>query len=177
MRRALLGLVCLVACGGRTELGGETLGEDGGIIPTDGSVSDSPNSRDVTVSDGPILPDVAPPPFDSGPPVGPPIQCGMTTCNSADQVCCLTFMGMTGGASCTAPTACMGIPLACSSAIDCPMGEVCCGSFGGMGAPPGSRCRPMCMGGFNNPQLCASSAECPTGLTCQPTPFGYKVCR
>jgi hypothetical protein len=160
-----------VACGGRTDLGDE--GVDGGVTE-DGSpgldvigLPDSP----IIIGDATII--------DAGPPedanTGTPIQCGTTTCDSNTQVCCITFAGQMMNEMCTDPSSCNGVSLTCSSAANCPNGEVCCADFNQMMAS--SQCQAKCMGGFQNPQLCAKSSECPNGQTCRSTPFGYKVCR
>jgi Cys-rich repeat protein len=162
------------ACGGRTDLGDETAPEDGSVgldvvLPDGGIVPGDSGGIDAGQSDGGTLPDASPPP-DAG--TGTPIQCGTTTCDSDTEVCCVTFMGQTVSETCTSQTACSGFSLTCSSAQNCDNGEVCCASF-----PTGAQCAPACKGGFQNPQLCASSSECPKGQTCQTTPFGYKICR
>jgi hypothetical protein len=178
MRQTFLLCVLALGCGGRTDLD-ETV-TDGGLLEDvvvgDAPISDSgPQPDAIPIQDVTVPPmDVSVPPVDAGMP-GDPITCGTTTCDSATQVCCITFAGMMASETCTAPTACMGVSLACSSALDCPMGEVCCANITMM--TQDSQCQAKCMGGFQNPQLCASSSECPMGQTCQNTPFGYKICR
>jgi hypothetical protein len=159
----------LLACGGRTDLG-ERVEVDGGLPPEDAS------GLDIAIGDVVGPPDVgidSLPPVDAGPPPG--IQCGTDICNPQTEVCCVTFGGMMIQESCTDPMSCGGAALTCSSAQSCPMGEVCCGFF--MMGNAGSKCEPMCKGGFQNPQLCATDAECPMGQTCKNSPFGFKTCR
>jgi hypothetical protein len=171
--------LCVFGCGGRTDLDDDNVG-DGGVlldvfVPTDGS---SLKDGSVLVDTGLPLPDSSVPTdgsvIDGGSP-GTPIECGTTSCDSATQVCCITFAGMALNEACTAPSGCMGITLTCSSAQNCQSGDVCCANITMMSQ--GSECEPMCMGGLTNPQLCATSAECPMGQMCRNSPFGYKICR
>jgi hypothetical protein len=185
MKRALLcGVVLCAACGGRTTLDdsvtdasvgtdGAPIGVDGGPIGTDGGpigIDGGPIGSDS----GPIQIDAAPPPFDAGPPPGD-IQCGTATCNASTQVCCITANGQTVNQACTPKGQCQGASFACSSASSCPNNEVCCATL--TQQQQTAQCQPQCQGGFQHPQLCASSAECPPGLTCKPTPFGFDTCR
>ncbi|MEO6420110.1 MAG: hypothetical protein ABIP39_11910, partial [Polyangiaceae bacterium] len=113
------------------------------------------------------------------------ITCGMTSCDSATQECCLTVMGGGGpmaGGTCTAKGACMGgLALTCSSSASCAMGDVCCVNFTQTGGT--ATCQPSCMGGGGGGgggggiQLCATDAECPMGEACSMGPGGFKACR
>jgi hypothetical protein len=63
--------------------------------------------------------------------------------------------------------------IACASMIDCQAGQVCCAGLVGSAtltsclAPP---CPP-----FSSDQLCATSAECRAGETCQSPPAGFGI--
>ncbi len=187
MKRTYLGLGLLVvlgACGGRTTLDdsvddsgtsvdGSPIGKDGGPIGVDAGpigIDGGP----IGVDGGPIFVDASPPFADASPPPTS-IQCGNTTCNSSTQVCCVTYNGQTLQETCTAQGQCQGGGFACSSASSCPNNEVCCATI--TQTQQTSKCQTACQGGFQNPQLCATTAECPSGLTCKPTPFGFSVCR
>jgi hypothetical protein len=185
MKRTLvLGVVLCAACGGRTTLDdsvdGAPIGVDGGPIGVDGGpigIDGGPIGIDggpIGIDGGPVDVDAAPPPFDAGPP-GNPIQCGNTTCNSSTDVCCVTANGQVVNEACTPIGQCKGAAFSCSSASSCPNNEVCCATF--TQTQQTSQCQSACQGGFQNPQLCASTAECPNGLTCKQTPFGFKTCR
>ncbi|MEO7093752.1 MAG: hypothetical protein ABI175_10915 [Polyangiales bacterium] len=101
-------------------------------------------------------------------PVEGGITCGPTTCNAATEICCAGF----GTFSCTAPGACGGTPLSCSSAASCKSGNVCC--FNGGGGAASATCQPFCFGGV---QLCAGDAECRPPQICRPVFGGFNVCR
>ncbi len=98
-----------------------------------------------------------------------PVHCGMATCQPP-QVCCVDIQMR--NASCTAPNACMGVPLTCSDSASCPMGDICCGSIQTMSVActPGDHC-PM-----GEVQLCQMSSECPMGDRCASF-GGIGVCR
>ncbi len=181
-RAATLGLIAitLFACGGRTTLDdlssgdAATPGSDGGIPGNDGGVIVD------AIAPPPPSDAIAPPPFDGGPPpidggTTGTIQCGQSTCSASTDVCCVTFNGQSTSETCTPPNQCQGAQFDCSGAASCPPGEVCCGSFSQQ--KQGASCAPACQGGFQNPQICQTSAECPNGLTCKPTPLGFDVCR
>lgn len=172
-------LAALAACGGRTTLDDSLTGKDasatndGGIIVQDGG---------IILDSGFPPPDASPPPFDGGPPPpldaggpGGPISCGNGVCNSATETCCVTYNGQSLSQTCTPIGSCQGATFDCSSASSCPPGDVCCAQFSQQSQS--ASCQPACQGGFQNPQLCASTAECPQGTTCKPTPFGFNVCR
>ncbi len=176
-----LGLLLIsAACGGRTTL--DDSDSDASVLQDSGiPVQDS---GPIVTDSGPIQVDAAPPPppIDAGPPPLPdsgpppePIQCGNTTCNSQTQVCCVTFNGQNVNEACTNQGQCNGASLACTSASSCPPNEVCCATL--TQQEQSSACASQCQGGFQNPQLCATSTECPKGMTCQNSPFGLKVCR
>ena len=177
-RGILLGLIAIAAaCGGRTTLddsitgGDASTGSDGGIVFKDGGV--------ILDSGLPPPADASPPPFDGG--VGDaggpggPISCGNGVCNAPAETCCVTFNGQTLNETCTPAGQCSGASFDCSGAESCPNGEVCCGHF--TQQSQSASCAPKCQGGFQNPQICETSAECPPNLTCQQSPFGFKVCR
>ena len=181
----LLALPIVVgACGGRTTLddsdvdGG--IGQDGGPIVTDGGPIQN-DGGPILIDGGPIQVDASPPPFDGGPPpldAGPPpepIQCGNSSCDPQTQVCCVTFNGQNVNETCTNQGQCNGASLGCTSAASCPNGEVCCATL--TQQQQSAQCAQQCQGGFQNPQLCATNAECPKGQTCQQSPFGLMVCR
>ena len=182
MKRIFLGLLALVAaCGGRTTLDDSTTDDasvlqDSGIIVKDGG----PISNDG----GPIFVDASPPSTDAAPPPPPPldagpqpqpIQCGTSTCDPQTQVCCVTFSGQTVTEACTNQGQCKGAELSCTSAASCPAIEVCCATL--TQQSQSAQCAPQCKGGFQNPQLCATDAECPQGTTCKNSPLGLKICR
>jgi hypothetical protein len=179
VKRILFFLVASAACGGRTTLDdsiqdASIIGQDGGVIGKDGGPiqGDAQPPPPPPPEDGGPPP---PPPIDAGPPPGNPIDCGNATCNSSTEVCCVTFNGQTLNEACTPQGQCNGAPFACSSASSCSNGDVCCASF--TQQKQSSQCQPKCQGGFQNPQLCATSAECPQGTTCKPSPFGFSTCR
>jgi hypothetical protein len=153
------------ACGGSTisNPAGDDAGNgmESGVVDT-GTVETSP------MTDGGMGMDATPP--SDGGSVGP-VQCGMATCNPP-QVCCADPQMMSE--SCTAPNACMGIPITCSGTASCPMGDVCCATLSMMpkvGCTPGNMCP---MGEF---QLCQMSNECPMGERCRMGIGGFRVCR
>jgi hypothetical protein len=176
-----LGLLLIAAaCGGRTTL--DDTDTDASAPPQDGSIPVQ-DSGPILIDGGPIEVDATlPPPLDAGPPPLPdsgpppePIQCGTTTCDPQTQVCCVTFNGQNVNETCTNQGQCNGASLSCTSASSCPPNEVCCATL--TQQQQSSQCASQCAGGFQNPQLCASSTECPKGQTCQNSPFGLKVCR
>ena len=182
-RARFLGLIAIavVACGGRTMLAdtpsGEdaSVGEDGGVIGQDGGIVFKDATPPPPFDAGPPPIDGAPPPPIDGGTFGGPIQCGSTVCNGSIETCCVTYNGQNLNEICAPIGQCQGASFDCSSEKRCPPNEVCCGHFSQTGQ--GSDCAPSCQGGFGNPQLCATTAECPAGQTCKPTPFGFKTCR
>ncbi len=157
-----------LACGGAVE---DPLLSSTTDAATGAADATTPPTRDATVS--PPATDSAPPP----PPVAS-IPCGDGgTCDPNAQVCCVTFMGQQASTSCVAKGTCKGSSFGCTSAANCGAGEVCCGSLQG-GQSVTATCKPQCQGGFQEPQLCANSAECKTpGETCQPAFGGLSTCR
>ncbi|MBI2393766.1 MAG: hypothetical protein HYV09_29615 [Deltaproteobacteria bacterium] len=69
---------------------------------------------------------------------------------------------------------------ACDEKADCDSGKVCCVKIAAIGGGwDGSDCRSSC---GSDPQLCAFTAECPAGKTCQAVkppsaPFTYGQCK
>ena len=165
----------IAACGGRTNLGDDEPILDGSVV-VDASIT--PDGG-VIQDGGIVVFDVAPPPDDALPPPPPPdggpITCGKVSCNSATEVCCVTFGNQQVTYACTQQGQCQGASLDCTSAASCPSNEVCCGNLSQQNI--GSQCEPQCAGGFQNPQLCATSAECPKGTTCKSSQIGFKICR
>jgi hypothetical protein len=162
------------ACGGSTDAAVDG-GEDATTTPSDGAPpppeDGSPSSDDgstpidgSTVSDGSTT-------ADGGTTPGQ-IACGATSCNSANQVCCIRFAfdaGADGGPgvsrTCTAPNQCQGGAVSeCDEKADCPMNQVCCLQFGASG-PRGS-CQNGC--GTFGIQMCKTTLECTNdGGTCK----------
>ena len=182
MKRVLSWAIVLgiAACGGRTTLGDDTseldgaanfdgsIGPDGGVIGQDGG---------VIVKDGGVIIEDASPPQDGGVIVidsGAPITCGNVTCSSGEE-CCVTFGNQQLNYACTQQGQCQGAALDCTSAANCPPNEVCCASLSQQNLS--ASCAPQCQGGFQNPQLCATNAECPPGTTCKNSQIGFKICR
>ncbi len=99
------------------------------------------------------------------------IACGMAMCDAATQKCCANMQGQ----NCIDKAMqCQGVSLDCTSAANCASGDVCCMTFNGPNMPPTIACATQCMG----TQVCATSAECPMGLTCKPGMFpgGLMTC-
>jgi len=173
--------LCCAACGGRTTLDdsdfdASATNDDGGIIGKDGGpIGNDGGPIQVDASPPPPFDGGPPPPIDAGPPPPAPIQCGNSSCNAQTQVCCVTFNGQNVSETCTAQGQCNGAALSCTSAASCPSNEVCCATL--TQQQQSADCEPQCQGGFQHPQLCATTAECPSGLTCKNSPFGLKVCR
>ena len=142
----------------------------GGDVATNPNVNDNPDSSQAgdtstTMGDSSTAPDTSTPLA--------PLPCGMATCDPSTQVCCVTFQPTTE--TCIAIGGpCMGGTLACSSSLNCTGGEVCCLDYGMGGAS--TTCKPSCLGGFQEPQLCASDAECKAPDTCRMIYGGYKAC-
>jgi hypothetical protein len=167
-----LGVALAAACGGTTESGSNGSGDDGGASSSSGGSGSSSGSTSSSSSSGSSS---GGPAVDGGS-VGP-VACGMTTC-TAPQVCCVTRGPSGGSETCVAPGSCMGIALTCSSAQSCPSGDVCCGTVSGGGGTYtiNTSCEASCPMGQGNFQLCASTAECPTGRVCRAGPGGFKIC-
>lgn len=93
------------------------------------------------------------------------IKCGMGTCNSASEECCVGLSGtkcvMIGGCG-------GGTPFACSDNSACKMGEVCCAES----LTSGSKCAASCTGYV----LCATDAECTGEKKCLNGIGGTKYC-
>ncbi len=189
-----LALVLLIDCGARTtlEAGGPTLrhgsgstGDDGGESnPGDNGASDGgavpmmPNPPPTMPSTMPMMPN-PPMPMMPNPPTSRQIACGTMSCDSLIQDCCVQVVaGIV--VTCAPKGQCaLGVSLSCSSAANCPTGRVCCLSQPMRGIPS-AMCSPACGiagGGFvPGIQLCGSTAECPMGSTCVPTPLGASTC-
>ncbi len=182
----VLGALSVVACGGRVA--------DVGAADSDSGV---PNGQPGPGAGGPNGgPNGGPTLVDGGTSPAPTtgITCGMTSCDSTTQECCIMAVGPGGpggpmaGGTCTAKGACMGgVALSCSSASGCMAGNVCCVSFTNAGGT--ATCAPSCMGmggggpggpgggGGGGIQLCAIDAECPMGEACVMGFGGLKACR
>jgi len=181
-----LALVLLIDCGARTtlEAGGPTLRHGSGSTGDDGGES---NPGDNGASDGgavPMMPNPPPTmpstmPMMPNPPTSRQIACGTMSCDSLIQDCCVQVVaGIV--VTCAPKGQCaLGVSLSCSSAANCPTGRVCCLSQPMRGIPS-AMCSPACGiagGGFvPGIQLCGSTAECPMGSTCVPTPLGASTC-
>ncbi len=135
------------------------------FLPPDTIFPDDTASFDTADFDTAVF-DTGGPPDDGG------ILCGPGgVCDPKSEECCVNF----GGISCVNKGKCMGgTTLSCSSASSCPLpGQTCCfGGFGG-GGTPSATCQFFCIG----IRLCATSAECPSGQSCQSVFGGYRICR
>ena len=163
-RPVLVGLVVAVAaaaaCGG-------DVADQGNGLPD--SSTDSPSSTaDTSTGNG----DSSANPDTSSTTVTP-IPCGMGACDPSTQFCCIIFQPASQMCLATG-SPCMGAALSCTSASSCTSGDVCCADI--MGTKVSSSCKPKCAGGFMEPQLCASSAECTPPDTCRMILGGYKAC-
>jgi hypothetical protein len=170
---ASLGLWLVGACSSDSSNGGTTAGNDAAAGNPDASgaaVSDSGNGT-------------APTPMEGG------ITCGLQGACAPSEECCrgastnfLTPPSMT----CVAKGSCQGASLDCSSSAHCGASEVCCfayatpdggaeagagGAFGaGLNASYSATCQSSCpVGDGAHYQLCASSADCPSGQQCVTT--------
>jgi hypothetical protein len=154
-------LAIAIGCGGSTanDTGNGNGNDDSGSSNNDATTrDDSGNVGDST------------PPSDS--PSGLTIDCGLgVTCDAATQICCAT----TQGATCTAPNACQGFALVCSSAQSCPNNDVCCVAFSQQGGSAKCQAAP-CPQGPGHFQLCAHDSECPNGERCRMGIGGLHVC-
>ena len=162
----LTGLTIAAGCGGAVEDTLTTNLDAGGSV-TDGSVRPTVDATVMPPPDSAVSP---PPPAS--------VPCGDAgTCDPSVQVCCVTLQGQQVFNACVAKGSCKGSSFACTSAANCPQGQVCCGTLSGGGAINAS-CKTSCQGGFQEPQLCKSNAECTApGDTCQPAVGGLSVCR
>jgi len=191
-----VGLVLVLGCGARTTL---EVGSGPTLHPGNGSEGGGSNADDNGASDGgeapmmqtppPVMPNPPPmmpssTPMTPNPPPTPPssrrIACGSTSCDSTTEDCCLQVAANVV-VTCAPKGQCVfpGVSFSCSSAANCPAGQVCCLSQPIRGTPS-AVCIAACGtagGGFRpSIQLCDSPAECPTGTTCVPTPFGVSTC-
>lgn len=150
-----LAVVAAAACGGDVSTDNTNPGPD----------SSTPTDSGNTGTDSSSAPDTSTPLA--------PLPCGMTTCDPSTQVCCVTFQPTTQ--TCIAIGApCSGGTLSCSSKLNCSSGDVCCLDYAG--GKVTTTCKPACLGGFQEPQLCASDGECTPPDTCRTIPGGYKAC-
>jgi hypothetical protein len=176
----------LTACGGRTlddeftNLAGggggdtgtsstddsATTGDDA-IIGSDGSIGDDAVSVDVTPGTD------AGTTVDTGP-VSSPIRCGMATCDTAKEQCCVQPSGGTLTSSCRPTGTCGDRAIAFScSASSCPSGQSCCLRISMTGST--ATCSSMC-GGGGSYRLCNSDGDCRMGERCRGTEIGVRVC-
>jgi hypothetical protein len=183
----------VVADGGGARDSGTTTLPDGGVVPSDGSVTPPPGDGGVTPPPGdgggppppPSDGGIVPPPFDGGPPppvdggpspgtdAGPgSIVCGATTCSSG-QICCATFTGGMVVQTCQSATAtCMGgATLTCDGPEDCTGGQVCCGMRSPTGGTTACVDAAMCTFG----RLCHATTDCTGTDMCCPF-MGLSVC-
>lgn len=187
----LLGLAVLLGCSsnevsaaGATDAMTDTVREDV-AMPAD-TTSAETASADTAIVDAPPdttaaetgsadTADVARDATEDAGPSGPPIMvaCGMSSCNVAIQVCCVT----TGGSTCLPKgETCGGAVVACSDSAACGASESCCTTEG----TPGTTCRASCSSGETT--LCSPFlGDCPSGKACtgtMPGPSGavYRTC-
>lgn len=195
--RLVLALTLLTSCGGRT-LGDLEPAGDGGAnieigIEDDSGLADTSIEPDgsteedaIVVVDADPPPDASPPPpppTDAKPPPPPPadggtvtrITCGMTTCDSATQECCVTPSGGGATAKCIPRDGICsgGVTLSCSTGAACPAGQSCCLRVSMSGGD--ATCSSMC-GGPGAFRLCTTDAECPMGQRCRSTTIGLRAC-
>lgn len=155
---------------------GGTVDDAGGTTEPDDGVIDPEDSGTVVVDAGkPVEAGTT----DTGT-KGSSIACGMTTCNSATDECCVSASGMGVSSSCTKKGACKGaVTLACSDAKACAAGQVCCLTLDMTGGE--STCAKSCggggPGGGGSAILCSADSECPMGQTCRMSRIpGVKIC-
>lgn len=95
---------------------------------------------------------------------GGSIKCGMGTCDSATQECCIGL----SGSKCVARGGCGGgSSFTCSDSTVCKSGEVCCADRNG------SVCATGCAGYV----LCSDDKECKADQRCVTGLLGFKYCR
>jgi hypothetical protein len=163
--------IILVGCGG--SVANSSAPDGGGNRGSDTGTGSSPETGTTGSGDSSTGTSEAGMPS-GGPDAGPgQTACGQTTCNAATQVCCVTM----AGSSCTAPNACNGDTLVCSSSESCAAGDVCCATIAGVGpGGPGrdggrgigiqTECRGMCT--FDEVELCVpGGAACPNNEMCR----------
>jgi hypothetical protein len=134
------------------------VGEDGGVAvpPDDGGTQ--------PVGDGGRGRMTPPPVTDGG---ADQTVCGMTTCDSATDICCVaTRMCVAANATCRGST------LACSGSNSCTAGSVCCEEATGRNTTT-SKCETKCPAGAA--QLCTTNADCATDYVCRAA-GNYGVC-
>jgi hypothetical protein len=153
------------ACGGTVESGGsggnDASTQDGTSHGPDATTGlDGTGGRDTNAVDGVNTGEAS-----TG------LPCGMTTCSSTTQECCVT---RTGATSCTPKGECDGgVAITCNGPEECPVsGDVCCAELGH--GTPSVSCTTMaaCHGYV----LCQSAADCPDMEPCDPGLDGYKYC-
>lgn len=138
------------------DLGVETSGEE-----TAASDTGTP------VDTGSTPADTMAPPADA-PTMTTSMKCGLTTCDSASQECCITA-GI--GVCTTKGGTCAGARYSCTSKSNCAAGEVCCVSGAGTG---GASCTASCP---SDSTTCASNADCSGKLKrCVDVGSGIKFC-
>jgi hypothetical protein len=194
----LLCVILTVGCGSRTlddfvDVAGDGASTEGdGASATDtgsgGTVDDAggttdPDSGVIEPEDtGTVIADAGAPvdagKTDSGS-KGSSISCGMTTCDSATQECCVSASGMGVSSACTKKGACKGaVTLSCSDGKACAAGQVCCLVLDMTGGE--STCAKSCGGGGGgggSAILCSADSECPMGQTCRESRIpGVKIC-
>jgi len=159
-----------VACGGSVASSDDTSLD--GSTSTSNDATTSSLDGSTTGSDGGVVT------VDAGPPVQP-VACGDAGCDPSTQVCCVTVKGPQNiQQQCVANGSCQGSSFSCTGSANCPNGEVCCADFqgGGGGGSVTTTCKSQCAGGFQEPQLCQSAAECPPGDQCRQIFGGLKAC-
>ena len=157
--------------------GGEIVDESDANVPDDAAVEANPTNKDSgAVVDGAVSNDAS---SDAdGPPLPEPILCGPSSCNSLTQICCVTVADNDANYACLSPLdTCDGYIFECSDQSAClARGSDwhCCvatkQSFDGAECNPSDVTCPT-------PTLCATSAECPQGQSCEDAMYGYKTCQ
>jgi hypothetical protein len=166
---ATLGLALVGACSSSSNTDSNSDAAAGGGNPdaSTGALSDGGNAG------------AAPTPIEGG------IACGLQgACAPSEECCRGTSASLLAPPSmtCVARGSCAGSSLDCSSSAHCGASEVCCfsyatadggaeagagGAFGALGQAYSSSCQSSCPGGDGvHYQLCATSADCPSGQQC-----------
>jgi len=152
----------LCACGGRTPLFDDTLGDGGSPSPADGAVDAPWGDGPHIQPDAPIVQSDGPPPpqSDAGPPIGV-IPCGTDSCNATTQECCVA---RTGTASCIDKGGqCQGSTVTCAGPQDCQSSApVCCAVPTGGNRGVSCTAQQSCQGYV----VCRGDADCSGGQQC-----------
>ncbi len=172
----------------------------GAVVDDAGNFTSTPDETDATSGEplgdagtGTVHPTpkdggVDAPVKDAAPPPPPPVTCGFKTSGAlkrcaANDVCCFDSAATTKLACTPATTSCGGFVIACSSALECPVGKQCCGTFDSSAGYESVTCMDACptpTTTMNYPQLCTGNpGECPPGTACtvSGTITGYSICK